>query len=65
MLPLALTATILICTYAITLSFSWRIAPPLQLSSSLPASWNNRESVERGGLAGNLVHVEDLGAFDG
>ena len=26
-LPLALTATVLICTYAIKLSFSWRIAP--------------------------------------
>ena len=78
-LPLALTATVLVCTYAIKLSFSWRIAPAtaaliiasgvLEQSRIGERSWRSiaREKCvgQRRGLAGDLVHVEDLGAFDG
>src|SRR5262245_26640142 len=75
-LPLALTVTVLVCTYLVRLSSSWRLAPAtaaiIIASGVVEQSRISGAEVAlhraggspiglRRGLSGNLVHVEDLG----
>src|SRR5262245_48330400 len=79
-LPLALTVTVLVCTYLVRLSSSWRLAPAtaaiiiasgvveqsrITWSGGRPPSCGGSRVGLRRGLPGNLVHVEHLGAASG